>query len=176
MFCPNCTNEIIFKEGENTAVCENCGCVLTLSVTVSPPLKETGACAADIDKKEGKNNAAEIIKEAPSPAAEKKDADAAKENNSDLQAEQRAEDGPAKKQTNVFGPAALALGVLTIVFAFLAGLKALVLGIPAVIVSGLALLASFLVKSMKKRLAVAGLILSAIGIIIAVIMHSGLVF
>ena len=139
MFCPNCKNEINFKDDENTAVCENCGCVITLSVSAAAqPGSSKVSAASD---------------EAPSK-----------------------EERPLKKQLNVFGPAALALGLLTVLFAFLSGIKALVLGIPGLIVGALGLLACYLIKNTKKRLSIAGLILSAAGIIIAIVMHSGIVF
>lgn len=86
-----------------------------------------------------------------------------------------SEKAEAKKQLNVFGPAAFALGLLTVLFAFIAGIKALVLGIPALVVGALGLLACRLLKNVKKRLSVAGLIFSAAGIIIALIIRTGLV-
>ena len=92
------------------------------------------------------------------------------------QEEKEESDLPSKKQLNIFGPAAFALGALTVIFAFLAGIKALVFGIPALIVSGLGILACVLLKNMKKYLSIAGLILAAAGIAAALILHSGLVF
>ena len=96
-------------------------------------------------------------------------------NNGPGQGQEEKEASP-KKQINIFGPAALALGILTVIFAFLAGVKALVFGIPALIVSGLGILECVLLKNVKKYFTVAAFILAVIGIAAALIVHSGFVF
>ena len=145
--CPGCGKPLEIKESENSCTCSDCGCTVTISFSVTMP----------------KEAAPKAPEEAPVSSA-------------GFQAQSPESSAPAKKQINVFGPASLVLGVLTLVFAFLAGLKALVFGIPALIVGALGLFACVLLKNVRKWLPVAGLIASAAGIVTALILRSGFVF
>lgn len=140
------------KDGEFSASCKGCGCTVSIQFNVTGPRTE--------DKKDRTGQTAQTGAPEDAPAKE------TYEN----------EQSCGKKQLNVFGPAALALGALTIIFAFIAGLKALVLGIPAIVVCGLGFLACYLVKNMKKWMPAAGIIMTAAGIIIAAVMREGMVF
>ena len=149
--CPVCGEDIDLKDTQASAVCENCGCEIKISVSVSMP-KET---SEDRIFPEGET---ENVSEGDAPAAGGETP------------------GKSKPMINVFGPAAIALGVLTIVFAFLAGINALVLGICGIIASILGFLTCFLIKEVKKWMPVAGIILNILGIIISIIIKDGFVF
>lgn len=87
-----------------------------------------------------------------------------------------AEAKPAKKKINVFGPVSLVLGILSIVFAVISGINSLVICIPAIILSCLAIMAAVLLKNVRRWVPIAALILSVIGLILALVLHTGLVF
>lgn len=149
--CPVCGEDIDLKDAGAAAVCENCGCEIKISVSVSMP-KETSE-GGTFPEGETEN-----LPESDAPA-------------------QGGEvPGKPKPMINVFGPAAIALGALTIVFAFLAGINALVLGICGIIASILGFLMCFLIKEVKKWMPVAGIILNILGIIISIIIKDGFVF
>ena len=155
------------KDGEFSASCKSCGCTVSVQFNVTMPASGTAADAGPEKEADAKPSEA-LPGTLMSPRQKRQD-------QSD---ETPAKEGQpsGKKQLNVFGPAALALGALTVIFAFIAGLKALVLGIPALIVCGLGFLACYLVKNMKKWMSAAGIIMTAAGIIIAAIMREGIIF
>ena len=149
--CPVCGEKIELEDGRSSAICKNCGCEIKISVSVSMP-KETSE-GGTFPEGETEN-----LPESDAPA-------------------QGGEvPGKPKPMINVFGPAAIALGALTIVFAFLAGINALVLGICGIIASILGFLMCFLIKEVKKWMPVAGIILNILGIIISIIIKDGFVF
>lgn len=154
--------DITMEDGEFSASCKSCGCTVSVQFNVTMPA--SGKTAGTGPEKEADQESS-----AASPGtrpASRQDPSAV------------IKDGQpsGKKQLNVFGPAALVLGALTVIFAFIAGLKALVLGIPALIVCGLGFLAGYLVKNMKKWMSAAGIIMTAAGIIIAAVMQEGIIF